>query len=486
MAMTFTLLLALCLQDTETLNKAHREGYQAAVVEYDRAVFLTESDPKQALQILDRIFDNKKLDKKDRRLIFERPNGILSKPVDFFPNQARGRVRLILAKSDPENVATLVAGAVADLKASSDAGLKSSDELLKTARGAQEKLKYAKPPDPPKDLGAEKAFRDAWLRLVDDRKFKSARDFIDVKGGALASDRKREYLRDTEDRCRKSVMASLDEFLKAMELNSRPPLIRQLKAAEFARLFALPSEAEVIVAVAELDWARKERPVLEKLRQSEARPHDEEATALVESMIAQTLAAEPLERTGENRWFKASGQLTFRYVEEIIQTLATLSKDATPEQRQKLREGAERARAKWTEGLAKFPKDFLVRNQVHENPRRLATLLEEFPVDSAEIDKVDLDACFLTESPDSALEHVISDLTKIRDQQGARLPKDSMRKLLTELAAATAVHELLAGKSAEEVAKGLQELGRSLAQAGGPVDPARWGPKVEKIFAALK
>jgi hypothetical protein len=61
-----------------------------------------------------------------------------------------------------------------------------------------------------------------------------------------------------------------------------------------------------------------------------------------------------------------------------------------------------------------------------------------------------------------------------------------MRKLLTELAAATAVHELLAGKSAEEVAKGLQELGRSLTLAGGPVDPARWGPRVEKILEALK
>jgi hypothetical protein len=479
-------VVALTLQETDTIPRTHRESYQTAIFEYDRAVFLTESDPKQALQIIERVFENKKIDRKDRRLVLERPGGLLSKPFDFFPSQARGRIRLVLARTDPDNAAVLVAGAISDLKASSEAGVKSSDELLKAARIAQERLKYVKPPEPPKESGAEKAFRDSWLKLVDDRKFKAARDLVEARTSPLSAEKKKDYVRDTEERCRKYVAAALDDFMKAIELNTRPALLRQVKSPDFSRLFALPPESDVLGAAPELLWARFERPLLDKVRLSDPRSDALESAPTLEALIAQMLWAEALDRTGENRWFKVSGQLTFHVVEDLIQNLAAMSKEATPERRQKLREAAEKCRARWSEALAKVPREILVRNQVQANPRRLATLMEEFPVDSAEIDTVDLDACFTVEAPDAALENVISTLTQIRDQQGARLPKESLRKLLTVLVAATAVHELLAGKSGEETAKGLQELGRSLAQAGGPTDPTRWGPKVQKIFAALK
>jgi len=483
--MAFALLLACCLQDTERIHGLHREGYQTAWVEYERALRLTESDPKQALQILDRLFDNKKLDKKDRLLISENPKGE-SKPLDFFPNQARGRVRLVLAKSDSDNASTLLAGAITDLKASVDAGVKSSEDLLRLARGAQDRLKTLKAAESAKESAAEKGFRDSWLQLIDDRKFKSAEDLLDSKSSPLSAEKKKSYARDTEDRCRRYVAAALDDFLKAMELNIRPPLLRQVKVADFARLFALPPDSEVVGAHPELDWGRMERLLVEKVRVSEPRPQEKDALGLLEALIAQMLATAEFEKTGENRWFKVSGQLTFHYVEDLLLNFAQMSKEVGPEQRLKLHETAEQIRAKWVQALSKVPRDYLMRNQVHENPKRLSTLLDEFPVDSAEIDKIDLDACFVGEAPDAALDHVISDLTKLRDQQGARLPKDSMRKLLTELLAATAMHDLLAGKAVEEVTKGLQELGRSLNQAGGPIEPARWGPKIERIFGALK
>src|SRR5439155_5003558 len=104
----------------------------------------------------------------------------------------------------------------------------------------------------------------------------------------------------------------------------------------------------------------------------------------------------------------------------------------------KLRETAEKACAKWSEALSKVPKEFLAKNPIHNNPKRLATFLDEFPVDSDELDKIDLEACFLGASPDLALEQVISELLKVRDQQEARLSKESSRKLLTVLVAATA------------------------------------------------
>jgi hypothetical protein len=485
--MLLLLLAVLALQETETISKTHREGYQGALVEYDRAVLITEKDPKEALQVIERIFDNKKLDRKDRRLIFERAGGQLSRAFDFFPNQARGRIRLVLAKNDPDNAATLVAGAISDLKASSEAGVKSSDDLLKAARIAQERLKYVKPPEPPKESGAEKVFHDSWLKLIDERKFRAARDLVEARTSPLSAEKKKDYLRDTEERCRKFVAAALDDFLKAIELNIRPVLLRQVKPADFARLFALPPESDLVGVPSEpLAWARTERPLLDKIRLSDPRADALEAAPLLEALLAQMLAADAFDRTGENRWFKVSGQLAFHFVEDVLLNLAAMSKDATSERRQKLREVAEKCRARWSEALAKVPREILLRNQVHENPRRLTTLMEEFPVDSAEIDNVNLDACFAGEAPDAALENVISALTQIRDQQAARLPKEALRKLLTELVAATALHELLAGKSVEEVGKGLQELGRSLAQAGGPADPTLWGPKVQRVFAGLK
>jgi len=481
-----TILALLAVQDTEIVRGMHQGTYSKVLIEYDNAIVLMQSDLPKALQLAERIFDNNKIEKRDRRITIERPMAGPPKTYDFFPYQLRGRIRLMMSKTDPENAATLLVGAVSDLKTSVDAGVRSSEEPYKNARNALDRLKTVKPPDPPKDNSAEKAFREAWQKLIDDHKWKSAREFIDAKGTMLSPDAKRSLIRDTEDRCHKAVTVALDEFLKALEYNSRPALLRQQRPGEFNRAFGLPAEADLIVSLPELDWARNERALLERLRASEFQPKADAALPLLEDLIARLLETEVLEKNGEDWWFRASGQLAVHYLEEVVHGLAVRSKDSAPGDGRKLREAAERATAKWSEALSKVPKDFLIRNPIHDNPKRLAGLLEEFPVDSAEVDKIDVSACFLGASPDLALEQVISDLSKIRDQQESRLSKESARKLLTQLVAATAAHELLAGKTVEEVTKGLQEVGRSLTKVGGPIDPELWGPRIEKIFTALK
>jgi hypothetical protein len=477
-------LVAASLQDTETIARTHTIAYLNALQEYETAVGLIDSNPRQALTTIERVFEKPRINTRDRRITIEGVKG--SRTYEFFPNQIRGRIRFALAKAEPENAASLLASAITDFKASIDAGVKGSEQLLTNARFQQQRLSTVKPPDPPKDTSAEKSFRESWQKLVDDRKWKSAKDLIDTKGGSLSADAKKALLRDTEDRCRKAIAQALDEFLKALEFQNRPPLLRQLKPAEFAKDFALIPDADLIVSVPELDWARKERALLDRIRQSEFMPKADVALPLLDDLIRQVLETEPFEKSGEDWWFKASGQLTVHFLEEVVHGLAVRSKDAAPGEGPKLRQSAELATTKWSEAMSKVPKDFLARNPIHDSPKRLAALLEEFPVDSVEVDKIDLNACFLGTSPDLALEQVISDLSKIRDQQEARLSKDSSRKLLTLLVAATAAHELLAGKPVEDVTKGLQEVGRSLAKAGGPVDPTLWGPRIEKIFAGLK
>ncbi len=317
----------------------------------------------------------------------------------------------MLAKSDPENAASLVAGAVADLKASVDAGVRSSEEPYKNAKISQERLKYVKPPEPAKEGSSDKAIKDSWQKLVDDKKWKSAKDLVESKGAALSPDVKKTLLRDTEGRCRKAVAAALEDYLKALEFNSRPPPLGQLKVLEFNKLFALPAETELVVSVPELEWARKDRLVLERVRQTELNPRAEVALPILDDLIARTLETEPFDKGGEDWWFRSSGELTVRFLGETVHGLVLRSKDAAPLEIRTLRETADKACSKWSEALSKIPREFLSKNPIHDNPKRLAAFLDEFPVDSTEVDKIDLEACFLGASPDLALEQVISELS---------------------------------------------------------------------------
>jgi hypothetical protein len=484
--MMIILVLASCsLQEIEIIRQ-HREGYQSALVEYNAALILINNEPRKALQTIDKIFDNARIDKKDRKIVFEPLPGRVSRAVDFYPYQARGKIRLALAKAEPENAAGHLASAITDLKVSVDAGVKSSEDLLERAKAAQARLKAAKPPEPAKESAAEKSTRESWQKLIDDKKWKAAREAVEAKGSGLSAEAKKSLLAATEDRCRKAVATTLEEFLKALEFNSRPALVRGLKRPEFVHLFALPPEADLVTGAPELDWARKELDLLERLRQMEPGYRAETSMPILDGLVAQMLQAEAFEKAGEDWWFKSSGQLTVHFLEDMVHALALRAKEAGPDEGPKLRQTAEQACAKWSEAMSKVPRDFLARNPIHDNPKRLAAFLDEFPLDSGEVDRIDVEACFTGSSPDLALEKVISDLTRIRNLQESRLQKDALRKLLTELVAATAAHELLAGKSVEDVQKGLQEIGRSLSKAGGAVDPAHWGPKIERVFSALK
>src|SRR5205807_2259030 len=179
---------------------------------------------------------------------------------------------------------------------------------------------------------------------------------FESKGSSLPAESRRVLLRETEDRCRKAVAAGLDAYLKALEFNSRPPPLRGLKGPEFVKLFALPAEAELVVTVPELDWARKDRLALERVRQTEANPRPEVALPILDELIARTLEAESFDQSGENWWFRASGELAVRFLEETVRGLILRSKGAAPGESRKLRESAEMACAKWSEALSKVPR----------------------------------------------------------------------------------------------------------------------------------
>ncbi|HVR87685.1 MAG TPA: hypothetical protein VMU54_25385, partial [Planctomycetota bacterium] len=290
--MLLAVLLCGALQDTDVIPRNQRESYGVAILEYEKAWNNLDSDPRQALLSINRLFQLK-IEKKDRRIQMERPNGTLQKPFDFFPNYLRGRIRLALAKSDPDNAQAYLSAAIGDFKSSSDAGVKASEDLLKSTRALLDRLKAPKPPEsPPKVTMAEEGFRESWFKQIEAHKFKAARDLVDQKGTSLAADRKRDYVRDTEEECRKYVGGELSGFAKAMELSSRPAQLRSMRLAEWNRIFELPADADLVGSYPELDWARKEKPTLELVRTSTSKAREEEYPAVLDRLLAQLAAAE--------------------------------------------------------------------------------------------------------------------------------------------------------------------------------------------------
>jgi hypothetical protein len=491
------LLLLLALQDTETVP---RGIYLVPFEEYVKAQQTAESDSKGAKEMIDRVFGSK-INTRDRKILLAGPNVVANRAVDFFPHQARGRISMYLASKAPDadSAGKLVASAIADFKASADAGVKSSEKLLAAAEDAQRKLgkpapqppRPGPPPavktsDPAKEGPAEQAFREAWFKMIEIHRFKSARDLVETKGSGLPADKRREFVAETEDHCKKFVRDAQDEFLKAMELNSRPMILRGLRPAEFERQFALPPEGEVIGTYPALDWSRKEAKALDRLRQAPQRGKLEEILPALDLVLAGMNEAEPLERTAENRWLRESWQIASGYVEEILRGIVSQARESSPEARVQLRQSADRVRARWSDAISKIPREAMTRNGAFGRPKQMQTIMEEFPVDPSDVDRADLDACFTADSPDQALTDVISSLSHVREQEGARISRDASRKLLTTLIAATSFRDLLAGKTPEEVTRGVGDLGKALTQAGGPIDAGRWGPKIEKIFTSFQ
>ena len=89
---------------------------------------------------------------------------------------------------------------------------------------------------PTKDTAAEQGFREAWFRLIEDHRFKSAREYIDVKGSSLAGDKKHEFITETETHCQKYVQDALEVFLTALHNTVRVEGLRQKSDPELVAL----------------------------------------------------------------------------------------------------------------------------------------------------------------------------------------------------------------------------------------------------------
>ena len=117
---------------------------------------------------------------------------------------------------------------------------------------------------------------------------------------------------------------------------------------------------------------------------------------------------------------------------------------------------------------------------------QLSRLLESFPADLAELEKLDamLEAVFAAASPEAELEKVDRTLEGLEARPN--ITRESRQRLFTGRAVAAALRGLLAGRSEDAVSSELSALRGKLREVGGPADVKQYGPRVEKVLASLK
>jgi hypothetical protein len=473
--------LLVSLQQDQTAVRTEKGDYLQAVEKCRTAEAAIESDPRAAVEKLDEVLGNPRVRKVECRLRIEEKASEYTPWYLFLPYQYRGRARINLAKkSEPEAAVKLLAGAVEDLQESVRRGIASSDPHLKTAKAELEKAKAAaaapKPGDPAEDPFPR--IRRSVQALVDQQKYKSARAAVEKEGAALAPEQRKTLADEVDRACRDHVDGKVRDFRRQLgsDLGSLADF-RALGERDLDATFRLPPAEELVVAEPVFDWARAYLPAFRRVRAGEP----------AESLLPAALASVPLAAEGENRFFLAVEKLAFESLRDQMKAASNRARDALRAVRDGEKKASADLQAKWRGFVEKLDPRFLERHPaVAAHTRDLDQAAADFPVELAEIDRVDLEGCFRSPDPAAALAQKVKELKEYREI--ASLARESRQKLYTLLVAAEALLQLAQGSDEDAAAQSLRAAYQdALRQAGGPgPEAAKFGPRVAKVVEALR
>lgn len=471
-------LLSVSLQDTKTVVRQEKTEYNATVAKFKDAEALVESDPQAAIERLTEILSNAKL------RFFECVLKIEQRPGDytehsFLPYQARGQARVNLSKkATPEAAQKLLADAVADFTESVKRNVASSADPLKSAQTTLAKLKAdaTKLPDPVKSDPVAK-FREKWIPLMEAKRYKAARTLIEKDSEGLTDEDRKNYLQNAEQACRAQLTNWVSDFrprfLGAVGLG-----LDQKTTEEFDLLFTLPASEELIVSHPAVDWVRQFEPTFRNVQAQKAPAY---------SLAAAAAAAAPLEDRFENPWFKAIEQSVFQSLKNGISGEVGNARDASKADREKARKNADALLAEWKKFTGKLEAKFVERHRfVADHEGQLTKLFDGFPADLADLDKVDqsVEGAFVADAPDAELAKVEESIAQLESK--GNLTVETRQRLYTARVTVAALRGLFNGKTEDAVAADLSGYKAKLRDVGGPGDVKKFGPRVERVFAALR
>ncbi len=481
---TAALALLLALQDApeqRTIPRSARDPYAANVPACERAAGMLESDPQGALEILDRILDDVKIESANRecRLRWEVSPGTYGKYYDFFPYQFRGLARMKLGvkakATDPDRARTLLQGAAADFQISVNRGLRASSQGYL----AEVRKELASLTDPGAAL---RIFQTDWRKIVDAGRFVEAKKLLESERGRELADAERKSLADDTDvKCRIAVAAAVQRFLDNLRLVTAPRQLEMVPPATFARDFSLPDRALLVDAgvLPEYLWCLDVVPALKLVLDKKD---------ALEPLLLQAVRAAALAAKADFEGFWSLERLGYEVVRGRVSDRADQSLNAPAERRRTLRAEAEALRDRWKRFDAEVRKAGAASQAFLDRlpARDFTAILDRIPVDVAVGDEAlaSILKSAAAADPDAALVEVQKRLEKIRSGS-ENLSVESRRDLLRYLIVAAALRALLAGELPDQVVADLKPLGTEFKSLGGAADEARFGPKVQKVFQLL-
>jgi len=470
------LALLIALQSTETIPRAHKDAYVKAVDAGKKAAELIESEPAQALQLMDSVLEDPKVKKRECRLRIELTPGTYSPLYDFFPFQLRGRVHLKLSeKGDRAAQARHLQNAVDDFDQSVKLGLESSRPLLEAARQRLEALRAESSGDE-----REVKLRRDWQAHLDAGRFVDAKKHVQAEGGFLSAERRKTLLDETDRLSRETAERAAARFLLNLTGVRTVEDAAALEPEDFERSFSLPDPAALTASSPRLEWCARVRETLREFR---------DGLLKLDALFRAAVDSLALAKDGENRWFQAVEGLAFDVVRAHIAGRAAAARDAAEDERRRLATDADASAQQWRSFERR------VRAAAADKPefvkklpaRDLAKPLAQFPRDAEGVAEFPrkFRACFDADDPAAAFEGLAEELARA-EKEWDRLTIESRRALLTFRILAAAHHGLLLGRTPEEIAAGLDDSRPGLKQVGAGAEAGRFGPKVADVFARLK
>ncbi len=470
-----TLLLAVlaAAQQDQTVFRTEKGDYPVAIRECQAAEALIDTDPRGAIEKLDAILNNPKIKKIECRIRIEERPAEYSPWALFLPCQFRGRARMSLAKkSEREAAEKLLAAAADDLQKSVDAGVKASEDLLKAAKAELERLRTSDPSVPADPLAR---FTPGFQQLLRLNKFKSARDRIGTDGKDLTDAQRKAFADECERKCRLYLGEQTEDLRRRLARLASLRDLQEMTDTALAALFDLPPPDEIVGADPAIDWARAHAAAFKEVRAGRAGG---------ETLLPAAAAAAAIVPEGANPWFSTVENLAFQGMRDGLRTAAGKARDAAKAERDAQRARAEGLLGRWNGFAGKLDAKFLERHAVvKDHSAELARGLADFPVELADLDKVDLDACFADPAPLAKLKQQEDQLKAM--EAGKTIARESRQKLYAAILTAAALRLLAEGRSEADAAQDLRPYGEKLKGLGGPVDAAKYGPRVQKVFQEL-
>ncbi len=488
LVVVLSILFAVPLsQDKVTIPRAKKAPYAKHDPKCLEAAGKIDSDPRGAIELLNAVLDERKLEKRECRIRWEILPGTYTKWRDFFPYRYRAQARMKLAESaDSEKALTYLRGAEMDLAESARRGLASSNNLLTTVRDrikTREASLLPEDPDVPED--PEPKFRKDWTRLLNRNDFVGARKQITKKGGFLSASKRKNYLEETDLACVDFVESSVVDFLDTVESIQNLRALEKLSRSSFDRRFELPSDDDLTVVTPSYSWSVQFRDLLWLTRKGGDREKPEVLGALLEHAIK----AESISKGGEAQAFLCVEKFAYEIIQSGIERRVTESRDAAAESRQEAQKESKALLSQWDtfsrdlRKAAKGKSAFL-----SEIPDRDFTeWMTQFPVDAGELEDLPSKILQSTKSnaPRKALSKIEGEIRELREQFDT-LSIESRRSVVTWQIVVRSMGLFLKGDTVEDAIRDSRSLGSELKRLGGAFEVTSYGPKMKAVFQGLR